>query len=689
MPRRRPAVLGRHGRHGHRRLPQAPVPRRRRSLASGIPGFAFSDGPRGVVVGNATCFPVTMARGATWDVDLEERIGEAIGRELRAVGADLYGGVCVNALRHPAWGRAQETYGEDPHHLGELGAALTRGAQRHVMATLKHFACNSMENARFAVDVTVDEVALHEVYLPHFKRIVDEGVACVMSAYNAVNGEWCGQSRDPPHRHPPRRVGLRRLRDQRLDLRPPRRRTVDHRGARRRDAGPHDPPRRPRLRPSGPSTSPRPTSTPASPAPSRRCSGTPLMLTATRRPLGPEVLAAPAHQALAREAAAKAVVLLQNEPVDGRAVLPIDPGVAAGRGARPPRRRAQPRRRGFQRRLRAHPSSPCSTGSGPRSPTPRSSTPTAPTWRRPPPRRPAPTWRSSWSATPEPTRASSSATAAPPTCAPCSPVPTSPRWWPPSRPGSRAIGCAIEGSVPGSDALGFSTGGDRERLTLHDADEAAHRGRRRRQPAHRRLPRGRQRRADRGVAPPGPRPRPDLVLGDAGRARHRRCADRRRRRDGTAALHGRRRRRPPPSVRPRRDRGRPTTPGTATGASPAIGTSPPSRSASASRTRHGSRARPRSTTTAMTSSCGPQLTNTGERAGADVVQVYAGRPADSHAAGAATGGLRARRGRRRSQRRGRAAHPVVAAGGPGSRPPRVGARGPGPMCSPSVATAPT
>ena len=104
----------------------------------GIPGFAFSDGPRGVVVGNATAFPVTMARGATWDLDLETRIGDAIGRELRAVGADLYGGVCVNALRHPAWGRAQETYGEDPHHLGEMGAALTRGVQRHVMATVKH-----------------------------------------------------------------------------------------------------------------------------------------------------------------------------------------------------------------------------------------------------------------------------------------------------------------------------------------------------------------------------------------------------------------------------------------------------------------------------------------------------------------------------------------------------------------------
>ena len=159
----------------------------------GIGGIRFSDGPRGAVVGNATCFPVSMARGATWDPELEERVGEAIGRELRAVGANLTGAVCVNVLRHPACGRAQETYGEDPHHIGEMGAALTRGLQRHVMACVKHFACNSMENARFTVDIEVDDVALHEVYLPHFRRIVDEGVASVMSAYNSVNGEWAGQ----------------------------------------------------------------------------------------------------------------------------------------------------------------------------------------------------------------------------------------------------------------------------------------------------------------------------------------------------------------------------------------------------------------------------------------------------------------------------------------------------------------
>src|SRR3954453_2245363 len=160
----------------------------------GLPGVAFADGPRGAVVGNATCFPVSMARGATWDPDLEERVGDAIGRELRALGATLTGAVGVNVLRHPAWGRAQETYGEDPHHVGELGAALTRGLQRHVLACVKHFACNSMENARFSIDIEVDDVALHEVFLPHFRRIVEEGVAAVMSAYNSVNGEWCGQN---------------------------------------------------------------------------------------------------------------------------------------------------------------------------------------------------------------------------------------------------------------------------------------------------------------------------------------------------------------------------------------------------------------------------------------------------------------------------------------------------------------
>jgi beta-glucosidase len=160
----------------------------------GVPGIQFSDGPRGCVVGHATCFPVSMARGATFDPDLERRIGEAIGAELRASGATYTGAVCMNLLRHPAWGRAQETYGEDPHHVGIMATAFTLGLQEHVMACMKHFALNSMENARFSVDVVVDERALHEVYLPHFKRVADAGVASVMSAYNSVNGEWCGEN---------------------------------------------------------------------------------------------------------------------------------------------------------------------------------------------------------------------------------------------------------------------------------------------------------------------------------------------------------------------------------------------------------------------------------------------------------------------------------------------------------------
>ncbi len=160
----------------------------------GIPGTRFVDGPRGCVAGAGTAFPVSVARGATWDVNLEEQVGEVIGREIRAQGGNFFGGVCVNLPRHPAWGRAQETYGDDPCHLGEFGAALTRGTQRWVMACVKHYALNSMENARFTVDVTVDEATLHDVYLPHFKRVIDENVAAVMGAYNSVNGEWCGEN---------------------------------------------------------------------------------------------------------------------------------------------------------------------------------------------------------------------------------------------------------------------------------------------------------------------------------------------------------------------------------------------------------------------------------------------------------------------------------------------------------------
>jgi len=163
----------------------------------GIPPLLFSDGARGVVLDHSTCFPVAIARAASWDPELERRVGDAVGQEIRAQGANLYGGVCVNLLRHPSWGRAQETYGEDPWLVGVMGAALTTGVQVHnVMATVKHYALNSIEETRTTVDVRVDERTLREVYLPHFHRVVDAGVAAVMSAYNKVNGDYCAEN---PH----------------------------------------------------------------------------------------------------------------------------------------------------------------------------------------------------------------------------------------------------------------------------------------------------------------------------------------------------------------------------------------------------------------------------------------------------------------------------------------------------------
>ncbi|MBN1877450.1 MAG: glycoside hydrolase family 3 C-terminal domain-containing protein [Anaerolineae bacterium] len=168
---------------------------------NGVPGLGispitFTDGPRGVVMGHATCFPVAMARGASFDRDLERRVGDVIGKEARALGANYFGGVCINLLRHPAWGRAQETYSEDPYHLGEMGAALVEGVQAHnVMACLKHYAVNNIENSRFFVDVKADERTMREVYLPHFKKGVDAGAASVMGAYNLYGGDQACESK--------------------------------------------------------------------------------------------------------------------------------------------------------------------------------------------------------------------------------------------------------------------------------------------------------------------------------------------------------------------------------------------------------------------------------------------------------------------------------------------------------------
>ncbi len=161
----------------------------------GIPPMLFVDGPRGVVcgIGESTCFPVSMLRGATFDTDLEERIGQAIGEEVRAFGGNTFAGVCINLPYNPGWGRSQETYGEESFHLGQMGAALVRGVQsRNVIACVKHYAFNSMEISRFKVSVECDKRTEREVFLPHFKDCIDAGAASIMSSYNLYRSMRCG-----------------------------------------------------------------------------------------------------------------------------------------------------------------------------------------------------------------------------------------------------------------------------------------------------------------------------------------------------------------------------------------------------------------------------------------------------------------------------------------------------------------
>ena len=163
----------------------------------GIPPVMFTDGPRGIVMGKCTCFPVSMLRGASFDDDLEYRIGEVFAKEASALDANLFAGVCINLLRNPMWGRAQETYGEDPYLLGRMGVALTKAMQDNgIIACPKHYALNSIEDLRFSANAIADERTLHEVYLPHFKKCIDAGAMSIMGAYNRVNGTYACENKE-------------------------------------------------------------------------------------------------------------------------------------------------------------------------------------------------------------------------------------------------------------------------------------------------------------------------------------------------------------------------------------------------------------------------------------------------------------------------------------------------------------
>ncbi len=174
------------------------------------PSFMLTDGPHGlrkqlgssdhIGLGEsvpATCFPPAAGLGASWDVDLLEEIGAALGREAAAEDVGVLLGPGLNIKRHPAGGRNFEYFSEDPLLSGKAAAALVRGIQSEgVGACIKHFAVNNQESNRMRLDTIVDERTLREIYLAGFEIAVAESQPwTVMSSYNLVNGEHAGESR--------------------------------------------------------------------------------------------------------------------------------------------------------------------------------------------------------------------------------------------------------------------------------------------------------------------------------------------------------------------------------------------------------------------------------------------------------------------------------------------------------------
>ena len=155
----------------------------------GVPAVVMSDGSYGLrreMPGQekklkrrchpATCFPVGAALGSSWDVQLMQRVGAALGAEAAALDVDILLGPGMNVKRTPLCGRSFEYYSEDPYLTGKLAAAMIRGIEsRGVLACPKHFACNSQEDGRMANDAIVDEKTLREIYLTAFEIAVREG----------------------------------------------------------------------------------------------------------------------------------------------------------------------------------------------------------------------------------------------------------------------------------------------------------------------------------------------------------------------------------------------------------------------------------------------------------------------------------------------------------------------------------
>ncbi|MCH5219141.1 MAG: glycoside hydrolase family 3 C-terminal domain-containing protein [Muribaculaceae bacterium] len=174
----------------------------------GLPPVALTDGPAGVRIAPtrpgdtatyyATGFPIGTALACTWNTDLVEEIGAAIGNEVLEYGCDVLLAPGINIHRSPLCGRDFEYFSEDPVLAGNIAAAYVNGVQSNGVGTsVKHFAVNSQETNRFEVDEVVSQRALREIYLKPFQIALSKSNPwTIMSSYNRLNGTWTQSSRE-------------------------------------------------------------------------------------------------------------------------------------------------------------------------------------------------------------------------------------------------------------------------------------------------------------------------------------------------------------------------------------------------------------------------------------------------------------------------------------------------------------
>lgn len=188
---------------GYTTFGSRPLPKR------GIPAMLLSDGPHGLrkqsgaadhlgIAGSepATCFPTAAAMANSWDEQLGEEVGTALGEEAVGQGVSVLLGPGLNMKRDPLCGRNFEYFSEDPYLAGKMAASYVRGIQsKGGAACPKHFAVNSQETRRMASDSILDERTLREIYLTGFEIVVREArPKTIMTSYNKVNGTYANEN---------------------------------------------------------------------------------------------------------------------------------------------------------------------------------------------------------------------------------------------------------------------------------------------------------------------------------------------------------------------------------------------------------------------------------------------------------------------------------------------------------------